>query len=162
MASNQHSDRDKLMAQALAATQSGRLDEAVSLYKQVIAAEPDYVDAYLRLSHVYMKTDNADEVITVLGEALRLDPNNTSANFGLGLAYHTKPDPERAIPYYRETLRLDPNHQEVRKYLVKALKAISHDQAELTKIAHDALAHERSGRGFMYRLVKFVTGAKGG
>jgi len=24
------------------------------------------------------------------------------------------------------------------------------------------VAHERSGRGFMYRLVKFVTGAKGG
>ena len=71
------------------------------------------------------------------------------------------PEPDRSR-YYRETLRLDPNHQEVRKYLVKALKAISHDQAELTKIAHDALAHERSGRGFMYRLVKFVTGAKGG
>src|SRR4051812_15794340 len=106
----QLAERKRLMAQAQKAFQNDQADETAKLCKELIAAEPDFVDAYLLLARVCMKTESAGKVIEVLTEALRIDPNCAQANFGIGLAYHTVPDPERAIPYYRETLRLDPNH----------------------------------------------------
>lgn len=137
-----------LMDQARALYQAGRgespggLDEAklrraVEFYSQVIAAEPDLVEAYLGRGQVnleiaqtwvmedYHKADPAiQQAFDDFTRATKLDPNNVDAWMGLGQVYMCSGDWSAATEQFDEVLRLDPNNSEAKHCIQECLEQL--------------------------------------
>ncbi len=62
---------DQRLHDAVGAYQSGRLDDAVRLYQQVIAARPDMAFAYRHLAFLLWHRGNATDAIAVLQRAVK-------------------------------------------------------------------------------------------
>ena len=64
-------DLEQMLTRADDALRAGRVDEAVGLYKVVIARRPDTEDAYRKLALVYWRAGNARDAVATLESALR-------------------------------------------------------------------------------------------
>jgi arylsulfatase A-like enzyme/Tfp pilus assembly protein PilF len=62
---------EQMLARAADASRAGRPDEAVDLYKSVIAKRPDTEDAYRRLALIYWRRGDARGAVATLESALR-------------------------------------------------------------------------------------------
>ena len=69
---------------ANAILEQGRVDEAVAMYREVLAAEPRYLDARFNLAHALLRAGRRDEAIAALREGVRLDPGNAELVRALG------------------------------------------------------------------------------
>jgi predicted O-linked N-acetylglucosamine transferase (SPINDLY family) len=72
------------LQQAVALHQSGRLDEAAALYKEVLKQAPGHFDAVHLLGVVALQQGRLDEAETRLRSALEIQPANAPANNNLG------------------------------------------------------------------------------
>lgn len=79
----------------------GKVDEAISHFKQSIAAKPSYVIAHVNLGVALYRTGDVAGALKSLSMALTLEPHNESAHLGLGLLYADQGDTERAMAEYR-------------------------------------------------------------
>jgi len=73
-----------LLANLLAG--SGRLDEALPLWREVIRLAPDYAPARLRLGDILLKTNQVDEASRVYQDVLKIIPDQPYALLGLARA----------------------------------------------------------------------------
>ena len=73
-----------LLANLLAG--SGRLDEALPLWRDAIRLAPDYVPARLRLGDILLKTNQANEASRVYQDVLKFTPDQPYALLGLARA----------------------------------------------------------------------------
>src|SRR5262249_8105192 len=76
-----------LMKQAGRDAVEGRIDEGIAKVRQVLAVDPDVVEAYLMLGNMNTKAKRDAEALAAYQKALTLDPDNQSAAFSLALAY---------------------------------------------------------------------------
>lgn len=79
----------------------GKLDEAISHFKQSIAAKPSYIIAHVNLGVALYRTGDVPGALNSLNTALMLDSHNESAHLGLGLLYAEQGDTDRALAEYR-------------------------------------------------------------
>lgn len=75
---------EQTMTSAMAAFREGRVEEAVGMYKSVIARRADTEDAYRKLAFVYWRTGRAAEAITTLEGALRAGVTQSEVKIKLG------------------------------------------------------------------------------
>ena len=73
-----------LLANLLAG--SGRLDEALPLWRDAVRLAPDYVPARLRLGDILLKTNQAEEAARAYQEVLKISPDQPYALLGLARA----------------------------------------------------------------------------
>lgn len=62
---------------------NGKLEEAEQLYKQVLAIEPRYVDAHLRLGVIAYRRDDYRTAEEKFRDVLKSDPRHLSALYNL-------------------------------------------------------------------------------
>jgi arylsulfatase A-like enzyme/Flp pilus assembly protein TadD len=62
---------EQMLGRAADASRAGRMDDAVDLYKSVIAKRPDTEDAYRRLALIYWRRGDARSAVATLESALR-------------------------------------------------------------------------------------------
>jgi tetratricopeptide (TPR) repeat protein len=91
---------------ALTLHQAGRLDEAESLYRQVLAQQPDHADALNLLGILAHQRGRNEEAAEMIGRAIRLNPNASvyHNNFGLTLVALRRLDEAEAA--YRQAILL--------------------------------------------------------
>ncbi len=77
---------DDALAQALAAQQALRFDEAERLYRHALAKAPDHFDALHMLGVVRMQRADFDEALALIDRALLLRPHDAGARHNRGLA----------------------------------------------------------------------------
>ena len=94
----------------LALQKSGRLDDALAAYEQVLALEPRHFDA-LHLSGVIaaQRTDWA-EAARLITEALAINPHHAGAHYNLGYALEDLRRFRAAIASYDKAIALQPDH----------------------------------------------------
>jgi tetratricopeptide (TPR) repeat protein len=105
-------DAQTLFARALAAQEAGEHDQAEALWKQVIAAVPDYAAPQTNLGIVYRTSGRLEDAIHAYEAAIRLDPADAVTYHNLGLAQRARgawADAERA---YLRALELRPDQVE--------------------------------------------------
>ena len=100
---------------------SGRLAEAEALYRQILAAQPEHVDALHFLGVIAMQVGRHDTAIEWIRQAIVLYPHNAEAHSNLGMACRAGGRLDEAIAAYRRAVELKPGNPETHNNLGAAL-----------------------------------------
>ncbi len=97
--------------EALALVAEERFEEALSVARALVAAEPADPSLHVLLGICLSQTGHARDAERAFFEALRLDPNHQRAFYNLAVHYAQNDDYERATEYAKRALALDMHHQ---------------------------------------------------
>ena len=89
---------------------AGRYDEAIPLYEQLTAVEPENSDNWFGLATTYYETNQFDRAIPVLGRTLELDSELFAAWGMLASIYYQRENWANAGTMLLNYLELRPNH----------------------------------------------------
>ena len=81
------SRRDELFDEANGCLALGEMDQAVELYRETVALDPDFFDGWHALGMALMKTDQIKEAIGCGLQATTLQPNDLLAWTALSQMY---------------------------------------------------------------------------
>ncbi|MEO8627574.1 MAG: tetratricopeptide repeat protein [Betaproteobacteria bacterium] len=89
--------------------QAGRLPAAEQAYRQILAIEPDHVDALHLVGVVLHQLGKSGLAIDYIERAIALQPHAADPHYNLGLAHQALNQFELASARFRDALHLDPN-----------------------------------------------------
>lgn len=111
---------------ALQHHQSGRLEEAEEIYRQILAAEPSNADALHLLGVIAHQVGQNDAALDLIRQAIALRPNFPEAYTNLGGILNGKGQWAEAIAAYRQAIVLRPDYPEALTSLGVILKDKGH------------------------------------
>jgi arylsulfatase A-like enzyme/Flp pilus assembly protein TadD len=100
---------EQLLTRAGDAYRAGRVDEAVDLYKTVIARRADTEDAYRKLALIYWRAGDPKSAITTLESALRAGVTQSEVRIKLAQYLAESGDARRAIDLLEHDAGGDPD-----------------------------------------------------
>ena len=101
----------------------GRMDEAISRFRQAIALDPRHALANYNVGYMLVHQGRPRDGIGYLRESLRLNPGYADAHFALGVALSSTGAPAEGVRHLEESLALRPQDAEVHRELANALAA---------------------------------------
>ena len=101
-------DSTVILRKAIAAHQSGQLDEAVKGYQKVLSTQPDFPLVLNNLGIALHAQGHKDAAIPLFQKALTLQPDYVDARFNLGNVLNNRGDLDGAIEQYRRVLDYRP------------------------------------------------------
>ncbi len=120
---------------ALMLDETGKKDDAIPLYSEVLTLNPNHGKTKINLGVMYLNMDppNIDMALQLFTQAYNQDKNNFEANNDLGSAYLKKKDYKNAVFYFQNALKLDPNNNVVRSNLAQTFASDGqYDNAKTT------------------------------
>jgi len=114
----------KVLRTAIELHRSGQLDGAASLYRDVLASEPNNADALHWLGVLHNQLGDHARATELIGQAVALKPSAYLYHGNLAEAYRAARDYERAEESCREALRLWPDYPEALLNLGTVLTAL--------------------------------------
>src|SRR4051794_2315352 len=96
--------------QALAHQRAGRVVEAESTYRHILAEAPDHPDATHLLGMILQQRGQPAEAARLLGRSAELDPLAPHFHANLGSCLARLGHCEKALYHLREAVRLQPNY----------------------------------------------------
>lgn len=109
---------------ALAHHQAGRLAQARPIYEQLLAADPNNVDALHYLGVLHHQQGNSPAGIQLMQRSLALNPKQPSCHSNLGEAFFAIKRLDLAVECYRRAIQLDPKFPEAWSNLCNALRGM--------------------------------------
>ncbi|PID73330.1 MAG: hypothetical protein CSB33_04150, partial [Desulfobacterales bacterium] len=109
---------------ALEHHQAGRLEEGEGIYRQILAAKPDYPDAQHLLGVLCHQTGRHQGAVDLIRKAIEANPAHPLYRGNLGAAYQGMGDMRAALACYEEAVRLHPNHPEALMNMGSVLKTL--------------------------------------
>ncbi|MBW1698226.1 MAG: tetratricopeptide repeat protein [Deltaproteobacteria bacterium] len=76
-----------------------------------VASNPDNVDAWTKLGHLYFDANNFESAIRAYEKSLELKPDNADVQTDLGVMYRRNGQPEQAIKAFNKAIEIDPEHE---------------------------------------------------
>jgi tetratricopeptide (TPR) repeat protein len=141
-----------LFAVALAHQQAGRLAQAEALCEDMLARQPDHVDALHLRGVLCIQAGRHDTAIALLERVLARAPELALAHKNLGAAFHAAGRPAAAEASYRRALALAPELAEAHNLLGQLLNeagrpadALTHLRAAVRLAPDDADAANNLG-----------------
>lgn len=104
--------------------QEGREDEAVSCYRQALAADPGLAAAHTNLGGLSYRRGDRQAARAAFEKSLALDPEQSEARFNLGNLMLEDGDVDLAAAEYRQVLTVTPNFADAHYNLATALEAL--------------------------------------
>ena len=126
--------------------QQGKLNEAVSHYKQALAISPGNFDYRNNLAAALAAQGKLEDAIEQFQQALIIQPQNVKAHFNLGNALFSDGQHDAASKQFRRVIELDPNHARAHNNLAVALKETGQLQ-EAYRYRNEAMRIEREQQG---------------
>ena len=114
--------------QAIALIKQEKLQEAASIYQELIAAGTKNHIVYGNLAAICGMQGKLDELIELLRKALQLNPTYPDAHNNLGIALQKKGELTAAIASYNTAIQLKPNYPDAHNNLGNVLQ----EQGDLT------------------------------
>ncbi len=140
-----------LLKQAGGASAEGRLDQAITIVQEAIAADPEIVEAHMLLGNFEKKAKRPAQAIASYKKALKLDADHQGALFSLAIAYKDMGRLEEARVGFERARQLDPRNGKVLWQLADLLMRQGHpEQAQV--VIHDALARKVDEHRFWLKL----------
>lgn len=122
---------NELLDAALRSHQTGDLARAETLYREILQADPNNVDAWHLWGLIAHQTGHADVACQRIGRALGLSPQTAVLHFNLGEVHRQSGALAQAAACYREAVRLAPGLVEAYNNLGIVLR----DQGQLAEAA---------------------------
>ena len=101
--------------------EQGRLDEAISNFREALQIKPDGTQAYYNMGVALEKQGKYDDSLKYLSEAVRLKPDFVNALYNLGIALKRRGDIQGAAKYFSQAVRLRPDFADAHNNLGTAL-----------------------------------------
>ena len=120
---------DLLMQRAVAASNAGADDLALTLLTRVTDLQPDWAEGWNQLANMQFKIGNEDEAVRDLARTLKLEPRHFEALGNLGSILEAEGDDKGALKAYRAALKLYPTEPTIIKLVDKL--AVEVDGREL-------------------------------
>lgn len=98
-----------LLQQAVGLHRGGRLTEALAIYDQILAAEPDHADALNLSGLIRLAQGDAATAATLIARAVKLAPTSPLFRLNLGTAQAAMGNPDKAIASFERALKLKPD-----------------------------------------------------
>ncbi len=112
------------IAEALKFHRAGDLGRAEQIYRDVLRAEPNNVDALHLLGLIAHQAGHLDAALQLIRQALLLRPNFPEAHSNLGNALSDRGELDEAVFHYREAVRLRPTFADAHNNLGNALRRL--------------------------------------
>jgi Tfp pilus assembly protein PilF len=93
---------------ALRYFQSGNLQQAENIFKNILKKKHNNINALYNLGVLYNQLENYDLATTYIEKLLRINPNNANAYYILGKASHALGHFDKAVDCYRKVINLNP------------------------------------------------------
>jgi len=136
---SQPAELETAYARAVNHHQEGRLQEAIALYRQILAHRPDLAEAHVNLGTALQSQGAIQDAIVHFERAIALKPDEAEAHYNLGNALVLAGrDP---LPAYRAAVRLAPYHAQAHYNLGIALEGAG--QSKEAMAAYDAAVRTR-------------------
>jgi protein O-GlcNAc transferase len=100
----------KALESALQYHQTGDLQQAENLYKQILIEQPDNHFVYQYLGILYYQRKNYDAAIEYIKKALQFNPDDAPAYYNLGTIYKDRGQLNEAIDSFEKSLALQPDN----------------------------------------------------
>jgi Tfp pilus assembly protein PilF len=136
----------ELNQRALEAQRAGRDDEAISLYRDAVQAEPKMFQAWNNLGVLYMQKQNYVEAGLALKSAADLAPSDPVPVENLALAYYRAGYAAKALDYYIEAITRAPHRTEGYRGAFKASEQLGLKDAAALDRVNQALMIETDSR----------------
>ena len=101
---------------------AGRLAEAESAYRAILAADPDNIDALHLLGVVAHQGGRQEQAAELITRSLSLNAGNAAAHSNLGVVLAAQGKPQEAIAEFRRALALQPDFADAYFGLGNALR----------------------------------------
>ena len=111
-----------MLEAALEHHQAGRLADAESLYRQVLATEPDNADCLHLLGMLANQNGRTDEAIGLISRAVAIEPAHAAAHNNLGLVLQSAGRLVDATESYRRAVEARPDIAQLQTNLAMALR----------------------------------------
>ncbi len=95
----------------------GKHEEAIKICEQILAEDPDYVDAYEEIGDNFISLNQLTKAEKALRKAIELDPKSANAAYLSGFLYSCRRDWENSITLLEKADDLKPNHPEILRCL---------------------------------------------
>jgi tetratricopeptide (TPR) repeat protein len=125
---------------------SGKLEEAVTAYRQAISKKPDFADSHANLGEPYHNLGGAlnelgrhDEALDAYRNAISISPRDAKAFYSLGVTLAKLGMLEPAIDAHRQAVSIKPDFAEAHFHLGAALKV--QGKLEAAVAAYDQAIH---------------------
>ena len=112
----------------------GNIEEAVTIYGDVLEADPDNPNAFHYLGIARHQLGESDAAIELLQRSLELAPGNVNAINNLGNMYRETGMLERAEECYREVLELAPRHADTLVNMAVSLRGLKKTDEALAAV----------------------------
>jgi tetratricopeptide (TPR) repeat protein len=112
---------DTLWNRAVACHRAGSAEEAGTLCRQLLAAQPDHGTALLLFASILLESGDAAAAREQAQRAAQLYPGSAEAHLALGTAHFTLGDDEHAMEAFRMALRCRPTMAEAHHHLAVTL-----------------------------------------
>ncbi len=96
---------------------TGRLDESIIKYNQVLSENKNIWSIYSSLSSAYRYKEMFNESVEALSQSIKLNPNNYQSYFYLAVLYSEQGEIEKAIDAYKQSIKLNSSYPQSHYYL---------------------------------------------
>ncbi|KAL9544469.1 hypothetical protein PS6_008747 [Mucor atramentarius] len=86
----------------------GQSDEALDAFNRALELDPNYIQVYIKKSHVYMEQGDLTSALAQISIAANLSPLDPDIYYHRGQIYYISGQYDRAMEDYSESIRLDP------------------------------------------------------
>ena len=100
---------------------SGRYDDAMRHYREVLAIRPDDADSHNNLGLLLAANGRLEEAVEHFTAAIRVDPGYAKAHFNLGRVFARQGRVRAAVESFQRALQLQPGVAEIHENLARAL-----------------------------------------
>src|SRR5262245_26771624 len=90
--------------------QQGKLDEAITSYRQCVALQPDFPKAQYNLGVALGDVEHYEDARACLTQVIETENENAEAFNSLGYVASRLREPDQAIAYYERAIELQPNY----------------------------------------------------
>lgn len=124
---------------AISLHQSGELDKAEALYREVLKKAPKQLDGLHLLGHVHMLRGELESAQKYVKAALKQEPRFLLALHTMALIHEKQGNMDAAVKSLLKALKIHPQFEEARSMLARIYTAIGrHDDAEQLYAGSDA------------------------
>ena len=108
---------DSLMLFGISAIEIGNLPAALATFDQLIAAAPDYAEAWNKRATVRYLMGDMEASVADIAQTLTLEPRHFGALSGLGLIYVDIGNDRAALKVFQRALLIDPHLQGIKELI---------------------------------------------